>query len=209
MKSKFLYGLPEKLFDLAILWRPVTSKGLVRRIGGSFPSWSWLGWIGAVTYEKNYGIGVTERRPVSENESPEERIRPYIKYYTYDDGGTLSALNGSGIGIAEAAIKKKSLPLNWTQLHAPATLEKPELGIAAYIRSKVLAFWTWSACLFVEQSFDLSVEGCILIDETDTCVGELFIDEGNAAYFGNSSLSSSFKRKRCDLIVISEGQFFF
>lgn len=53
MRSGYVYGLPETELDEALLWQPV---GLIKRRLDSdsgqpiFPSWTWAGWIGAVSY---------------------------------------------------------------------------------------------------------------------------------------------------------------
>ena len=52
-KGDFLFGLPETELDIALLWQP--DSHVRRRINPEtkaplFPSWTWLGWIGQVTY---------------------------------------------------------------------------------------------------------------------------------------------------------------
>ena len=52
-KGDFLFGLPETELDIALLWQP--DSHVRRRVNPEtkaplFPSWSWLGWIGQVTY---------------------------------------------------------------------------------------------------------------------------------------------------------------
>ncbi|PMD52694.1 HET-domain-containing protein, partial [Hyaloscypha bicolor E] len=52
-RTRFTNGLPENPFDFSLLWAP--ERILHRRSGSSeseefFPSWSWAGWIGPVTY---------------------------------------------------------------------------------------------------------------------------------------------------------------
>lgn len=55
-KGDFLFGLPETELDIALLWQP---NSLIRRRVNPetkaplFPSWSWVGWIGEVTYRWN------------------------------------------------------------------------------------------------------------------------------------------------------------
>ncbi|EXF83991.1 hypothetical protein CFIO01_04851 [Colletotrichum fioriniae PJ7] len=46
LQAHSLYGIPESLLDLGLLWQPPASEKfhLVRRAGGAFPSWSWAGW---------------------------------------------------------------------------------------------------------------------------------------------------------------------
>lgn len=47
----FHSGLPEAVFDLALLWTPVKSVTLRdTRSKELFPTWSWAGWVGAVDY---------------------------------------------------------------------------------------------------------------------------------------------------------------
>ena len=53
-KGDFLFGLPETELDIALLWQP--SSPIRRRVHPEsktplFPSWSWAGWIGEVTYQ--------------------------------------------------------------------------------------------------------------------------------------------------------------
>lgn len=51
-KGRFIWGLPEAAFDLALLWRPlVTDSSFKRR--KMFPSWSWLSCSGGVTYNRH------------------------------------------------------------------------------------------------------------------------------------------------------------
>ena len=50
--SEFYHGLPGMFFDLALLWQP--ADGISRRQcqdGRSvYPSWSWIGWVGGISY---------------------------------------------------------------------------------------------------------------------------------------------------------------
>lgn len=62
--TEFMYGLPENLLDRAILWSPTqplfvrTSDAAQKArptteniTSGIFPTWTWAGWIGSVSYE--------------------------------------------------------------------------------------------------------------------------------------------------------------
>ena len=59
MKTRFIWGLPESLFDEALLWmqlgghhrRDTVSKGYHGRI---FPTWSWVGWKGRSNYRAQF-----------------------------------------------------------------------------------------------------------------------------------------------------------
>ena len=52
-KCHFISGLPEAFFDLALLWQP--ADGIRRRKDRNgnhiFPSWSWTGWVGRISYD--------------------------------------------------------------------------------------------------------------------------------------------------------------
>lgn len=210
LKSEFLYGLPSRLFDLALLWRPAAAGQLIRRRAGSFPSWSWAGWLGPIQYEENYGVAATERRAVSENESPEERLRPCVKYYTYGDKGIPFALNGSGLGLAEAALPDGSFLPTWRPLNGMATSGRPEdlTDVDNGTRSKILTFWTWTAHFKVEQARSYSsgtfLESLhVIIDGQENCVGEVYLDESHDDFFRQG------RTRNFMFTVISEAQFFF
>jgi len=55
----FAHCLPEQLLDWALLWvpagshqrRPAPPSGPILR----FPSWSWIGWVGPITFNLNFG----------------------------------------------------------------------------------------------------------------------------------------------------------
>lgn len=55
--EKWVCGMPSTMLDLALLWQPT---GPLRsrtgtHSGHSFPSWSWIGWIGPVTLSESPG----------------------------------------------------------------------------------------------------------------------------------------------------------
>lgn len=52
--TSFLWGLPTVAFGLALLWWP--SESLQRRAG--FPSWTWAGWSGHISYDRNFAHGL-------------------------------------------------------------------------------------------------------------------------------------------------------
>jgi hypothetical protein len=60
----FIHGLPEQLIDWALLWipagfhqrRPPPNSGPLLQ----FPSWSWIGWIGPITFNLSYTYTLTE-----------------------------------------------------------------------------------------------------------------------------------------------------
>jgi len=62
----FVYALPEDVFDLALLWVPGRDTGVKRRSEGNFPSWSWVGWSGAVNHRKHFPVHVQGQPPDGE-----------------------------------------------------------------------------------------------------------------------------------------------
>ena len=59
-RAPFIYSLPSSHFDLALLWEP--TRDIERRVIAEsaekrsysipdFPSWSWAGWVGSVTFK--------------------------------------------------------------------------------------------------------------------------------------------------------------
>lgn len=55
--EKWVCGMPSTRLDWALLWQPT---GPLRRraeahSGHSFPSWSWIGWVGPVTLPESPG----------------------------------------------------------------------------------------------------------------------------------------------------------
>jgi hypothetical protein len=46
--GRFIHGLPEAVFDMALLWCP--AEPIKRKESSTEPSWSWTGWSGAVNF---------------------------------------------------------------------------------------------------------------------------------------------------------------
>jgi len=125
-KFPMRYGLPEILFDVALLWQP--TEVLEPRLpdseedeeGERFPSWSWAGWKGRVQYEEPFEaradelLGTLTRVPLPPHEYRRfERIRPLVRWYVPSKTtGSLSLLNKSGLGIPLFG-KSAELPGEW------------------------------------------------------------------------------------------------
>ena len=111
------HGLPEALLDAAILWLP--KERLKRREESKleFPSWSWAGSVGRVSYEKTFSATANrrhmlERRPVRNGE---ERLRPLVRWHTMT-GHRLRAINNDGLGIPLSLAYGQRLPIEWDAL---------------------------------------------------------------------------------------------
>ncbi|KAH6618813.1 heterokaryon incompatibility protein-domain-containing protein [Boeremia exigua] len=97
MSAPFVLGLPSSHFDLALLWQ---FTGLAQRrtprderekegyAGLKFPSWSWMGWMGApTTYERSF-MG-----DCLENPSDWLRSHTWIRWFVRDGKGDLRPLH--------------------------------------------------------------------------------------------------------------------
>ncbi|KAI9874526.1 MAG: hypothetical protein M1823_007664, partial [Watsoniomyces obsoletus] len=118
LDSDLLYGLPESLLDLALLWHPKRSLKQVK--GPGFPSWSWAGWEGAIEYPDQHGVSQAERRPLYDDESRPERIRPLVRWYKATQDGHFEPVNNFGIGIREA-LQNDKLPDGWNGILAESS----------------------------------------------------------------------------------------
>ncbi|MCJ1416988.1 hypothetical protein MMC32_003327 [Xylographa parallela] len=109
-KSRILYGLPESVLDIALLWQP--TQQLTRRI--EFPSWSWSGWVGQVTYEKPFRItrGVDGKFiSFAQEACGEEGIRPLIRWHVWNAfSHRTAAVNRNGLGFP---FESAALPKEW------------------------------------------------------------------------------------------------
>lgn len=155
-KFPMRYGLPEILFDIALLWQPAEMLEVRHSINDSkFPSWSWAGWKGKVKYEEPFYadvdqfLGTLTRVPLKEAEyRREERIRPLIRWYFKNKSNAeLALLNKSGLGIPIFS-KGKDLPEEWEKtpfeddnLASVKSLDLPQ-GMLVKLESHHLVFQT-------------------------------------------------------------------
>lgn len=87
MSEGFLFGLPQQFFDAALLWVPTehlrprkeTTNGVASY---KFPSWSWVGWIGAINNQINeFGLGHVRSTLVFERRARQRDIFPWAHWY--------------------------------------------------------------------------------------------------------------------------------
>ncbi|MCJ1387786.1 hypothetical protein MMC18_000629 [Xylographa bjoerkii] len=109
-KCKVLFGLPESLLDVGLLWRP--TQQLTRRSG--FPSWSWSGWVGQVTYEKPFRItqGIDGKFvSFAQDACGEEGVRPLVRWHIWNASTRrVVQLNHNGLGFP---FESATLPKEW------------------------------------------------------------------------------------------------
>lgn len=108
-RSEFVCGLPKCLLDIALLWKP--TQKLKRRKG--FPSWSWAGWQGQVTYDKPMEVERDDRGSVKvavKRYFGEEGVRPMLQWHILSESCTeLERLNGHGRGVP----LERGIPPEW------------------------------------------------------------------------------------------------
>ena len=117
-RSRFLYGLPESLFDSALLWQsagPLVRRNTVPSTARSskvyFPSWSWAGWKGEIVYE--------DIMPHLKMLSPElvRRTKPLVQWRKQTADGSLTAPI-SRVGEVDQYLLKpfeSELPEGWCE----------------------------------------------------------------------------------------------
>ncbi|CZR69909.1 uncharacterized protein PAC_19809 [Phialocephala subalpina] len=208
-KSDTLYGLPESLLDVALLWQPRNPlKANPNRT--EFPSWSWSGWIGPVSYEEPYMIDAISTRPVKKEEAPEERLRSMIKWYRGSDTiGKFELVNGSGSGIRSALNESGRMPSTWLEYdnsHKSVQITAAA-GSNVSASPNLLGFWTERA------SFRLDHYGgglCLIwsglradADQPGRHLGFIVLTDWEIAPGSPRSM-----RGMVELIVLSEAQFF-
>ena len=223
-KFPMKYGLPEILFDVALLWQPA-EKLVQRRAGGSkFPSWSWAGWKGRVRYEEPFHAAVDDklstlrRVPLTEEEERrEERIRPLIRWHIkHKLSDELRPLNKNGWGVPLFA---KKVPEEWEKDpfasipldERPMSLDVLDLPSAmlANLDDHHLVFWTTVVAHFqlgssVSQDSDRSVNPkkpplrYTVLNETSKNVGTLLLDS-----YGPHRLT-----ERHEFLAIAEAQYY-
>ena len=87
LSEGFLFGLPQQFFDVALLWVP--KEHLKRRedtrngvASYQFPSWSWVGWIGARENQINaFGLGHERSNLMYDHKARQRDIFPQATWY--------------------------------------------------------------------------------------------------------------------------------
>jgi hypothetical protein len=224
-KFPMKYGLPEILFDVALLWQPA-EKLAPRKTGGNtkFPSWSWAGWTGQVKYEEPFdalvdqNLGTLRRVPLTEDEERrEERIRPVIRWHIkHKLSDELRPLNKSGWGVP---LFSKSIPEEWDKDpfaalpvdQRPMSLDVLDLPSAmlAHLDDHHLVFWTTTVNSLqlgtsVSQDSDMSINPkkpplrYSILNEASKDVGTLLLDGS-----GPHRLT-----ERHEFLVMAEAQYY-
>jgi hypothetical protein len=80
--GEFLFGLPESLFDICLLWMTDRDTQSERRsLEESFPSWSWMGWRGQPTL-RFWNTNISWRQELIRN--PNVQVYSITDYYKID-----------------------------------------------------------------------------------------------------------------------------
>jgi hypothetical protein len=80
-RSRVFWGLPEDIFDHALLWRPQTIDTPKSR-NRYFPTWSWASWPGAVTFPTYNREWLDGSWDLSQGTQCVRRKHPYWKFYS-------------------------------------------------------------------------------------------------------------------------------
>jgi hypothetical protein len=102
LKTDLLYGLPSAFLDLALLWefKEAPSKSQRRQVYiRGFPTWSWSGWEGPVTYRTSTLAGILS------NVSHWISERTWISWYVRDRYNISRLLHKSGRESLTSSIK--------------------------------------------------------------------------------------------------------
>lgn len=120
----FLFGLPQQFFDAALLWVPTehlrprkdTTNGVASY---EFPSWSWVGWIGAIQNQINeFGLGHVRSNLIFNHKPRQRDIFPqatWCKIKREMGRGTLVKIpNDYAKYQGEGLQGTVALPLGWS-----------------------------------------------------------------------------------------------
>ena len=190
----FQYGLPITYLDMAILWRP--SDALVRRSGlaTNFPTWSWMGWRGPVTYRAHF--------PTSRN-MHEDRSRPLLYWYRVESNGVLTRLHQTWEDAFDHLNTQPQFAAEqWKPLIQPDGLysNPPSLETfldLGYVHYAHLAFRSCVATFSVRTSHSTN-------SDTSSLTHDIYREHdwvGTADFHGPTSSESYF-----DFIVLSSAQ---
>jgi hypothetical protein len=223
-KFPMKYGLPEILFDVALLWQPAEKLVPRRADGSKFPSWSWAGWKGRVRYEEPFhaatdeSLGTLRRMPLTEEEERrEERIRPLIRWHIkHKLSNELRQLNKNGWGVP---LFSKRIPEEWDKDpfaaisidERPVSLDVLNLPSAmlANLDDHHLVFWSTTVADFqlgtsTSQDSDMGINPkkpplrYSVLNEASKDVGTVLLDS-----YGPHRLT-----ERHEFLVIAEAQYY-
>ncbi|KAG0648525.1 hypothetical protein D0Z07_5267 [Hyphodiscus hymeniophilus] len=223
-KFPMRFGLPEILFDVALLWQP-REKLAPRKSGArlKFPSWSWAGWKGRVKYEEPFDVGINEngslrRVPLADSEKRrEERIRPLIRWhFRHKLSDEIRPLNKSGWGIP---LFGKAIPAEWDKdpfvsipiEERPMSLDVADLSNAmlANLDDHHLLFWTTTQASFqlgspISQYNDIGKN----LKNPPSCYKILNAASDNVGMLRLDGYGPQLMNETHELIVISETQYY-
>jgi hypothetical protein len=135
----FQYGLPISYLDMAILWKP---KGVLLRRDGSattFPTWSWMGWIGSIAQRANFP---------SPRYTPEERSRPLLYWYMTETNGVLTRLHQAWEETNNRfTTQSQRLIDQWKPLSRPESMHSTPPSLGASLKLDSVRYLTFRSCI--------------------------------------------------------------
>jgi hypothetical protein len=133
----FLYGLPERFFDVALTWQPETESLLQKRtasgannetsLGASgMPSWSWIAWSGGI----KFGLFEVAHVPFW-NGGILRETKPITEWYTSNEvqGQKRRKIASSWhLDRDQERYEDQSLPEGWSRVRQEDVYSKEELA---------------------------------------------------------------------------------
>lgn len=187
----FQHGLPVSYLDMAILWRPSDALGRRSGLATNFPTWSWMGWIGSVSYSAHFP---------SPRNMPEERSRPLLYWYKVGPNGILTRLRQTWEDIFDQFnTQSQFLVEQWKPLTQPEGMysSPPRCDTFLELSYVHLAFRSCVATFSVRTSHSTKLNTSSLT--YDIYREHLWV--GNAEFYSPINVGSE-----CDFIVLSEAQ---
>lgn len=187
INGEFHYGLPESMFDIAMVWKLPYHYPKQRR--DLFPSWSWAGW--------NMEMGETFRRPGITFPFANEVVREIVWYKPVEKGPAKFV----PIDTSELATRDSQITADDKRLTEKWKSDKNPIPPYAFPKApQIIYFWTSAARLLVDRSG--SREKRFAVDPSDPAILEnedmAIRDPAQGILVGSVSLNQSWRADKPD-----------
>jgi hypothetical protein len=156
--SEFVYGLPMSELDYCLLWEP--SGELCRRRDSEtgsplFPSWSWAGWVGPITYNWEERLSRVKWVDPSDNEFTSDEYRaPHAPGSDTKDQAWRNEWTEKATRSDFRYFYHSSDPDVWFRNPvAPETERNTRLGPHCKPETGHLRFWAWTIDLKIPKEW--------------------------------------------------------
>ena len=142
MNTKFIFGMPEKFLDIALLFtirgrKLRTTKHQLRNC--SVPSWSWIGWNCAVMLGMYFPSALS-------------MVRREVDWYALGPRGDIARLKSDVAEWPRPDVDRERQILPGTIPNLPSSASNASLGVGSY-QAKHMACWTGMTELRLDGSF--------------------------------------------------------